>query len=93
MCRGVVEVPKEYFCHMDGQGSRADKFQRPELCCGSYEFVATAEYCRVRLLQADFFMYSVSYVTDFFIFLFFNICLMKKNYNLFRQVLWHCLRM
>ena len=45
----MVEVPKEYFCHMDGQGSRADKFQRPELCCGSYEFIATAEYCRVSI--------------------------------------------
>lgn len=47
LCRGMVEVPREYFCHMDGQGSRADKYQRPELCCGTYEFIATPEYCRV----------------------------------------------
>nr|XP_053631901.1 protein transport protein Sec24C-like [Cherax quadricarinatus] len=53
LCRGVVEVPKEYFCHMDGQGSRADKFQRPELCCGSYEFIATPEYCRDKLLPKE----------------------------------------
>lgn len=53
LCRGVVEVPKEYFCHMDGQGSRADKFQRPELCCGSYEFIATTEYCRDKLLPKE----------------------------------------
>lgn len=40
-------VPQEYFCHLDHQGRRVDIYERPELCFGSYEFVATTDYCKV----------------------------------------------
>ena len=40
-------VPQEYFCHLDHQGKRVDMYERPELSFGSYEFVATADYCKV----------------------------------------------
>jgi len=47
LCKATTEVPPEYFQHLDHTGQRADKWDRPELWRGSYEFVATAEYCRV----------------------------------------------
>jgi len=28
-----------------------DTYERPELCLGSYEFVATKDYCKVRWLE------------------------------------------
>lgn len=39
-------VPSEYFQHLDHTGQRADRFERPELILGTYEFTATADYCR-----------------------------------------------
>lgn len=45
-CDAFTEVPQEYFAYLDNMGYRSDKFQRPELCLGSYEFIATAEYCK-----------------------------------------------
>lgn len=47
-CLLILLVPQEYFSHLDHQGLRVDVYQRPELCLGSYEFVATADYCKVR---------------------------------------------
>ena len=41
-------VPGEYFCHLDHQGLRLDTYDRPELHLGSYEFVATKDYCKVQ---------------------------------------------
>lgn len=41
-------VPPEYFCHLDHQGQRTDAMQRPELCYGSVEYLATKDYCKVR---------------------------------------------
>ena len=32
--------------HFVSQGQRLDKFQRPELCLGTYECLATTDYCR-----------------------------------------------
>lgn len=49
LCKATTEVPAEYFQHLDHTGQRLDKYERPELLRGSYEFVATAEYCRVHL--------------------------------------------
>ena len=42
-----ILVPQEYFCHLDHQGRRVDMYDRPELCFGSYEFIANADYCKV----------------------------------------------
>lgn len=42
-----LAVPSEYFQHLDHAGQRVDKYERPELVLGTYEFVATKEYCRV----------------------------------------------
>ena len=40
-------MPNEYFAHLDHTGRRTDCYDRPELCLGSYEFVATKDYCKV----------------------------------------------
>lgn len=42
-----MTVPAEYFCHLDHQGMRLDVYDRPELHLGSYEFLATKDYCKV----------------------------------------------
>lgn len=47
LCKQTTEVPAEYFQHLDHTGQRVDKYQRPELVLGTYEFVATKDYCRV----------------------------------------------
>lgn len=46
MCKATTEVPENYFAHMDAMGQRMDKYQRPELCLGSYEFIVSEQYCR-----------------------------------------------
>jgi len=45
-CKATSEVPPDYFQHLDHTGMRVDRFERPELMLGAYEFVATKEYCR-----------------------------------------------
>ena len=40
-------VAPEYFSHLDHQGRRTDALQRPELCYGSVEYMATKDYCKV----------------------------------------------
>lgn len=45
-CKATTEVPPDYFQHLDHTGMRVDRFERPELMLGAYEFVATKEYCR-----------------------------------------------
>jgi protein transport protein SEC24 len=44
ICSYVNEVPHEYFSHLDEDGNRRDKAQRPELSQGSVELVAPSEY-------------------------------------------------
>jgi hypothetical protein len=44
LCGASNDVPSSYFCHLDANGQRRDKDQRPELCTGSVELVAPAEY-------------------------------------------------
>lgn len=44
ICAQINETPSAYFCHLDEQGLRRDRFERPELCQGVVEFVAPAEY-------------------------------------------------
>lgn len=46
----LFPVPQEYFQHLDHTGQRTDKYERPELVLGTYEFVATKDYCRVSLI-------------------------------------------
>ncbi|XP_029469643.1 protein transport protein Sec24D [Rhinatrema bivittatum] len=63
-CNCVNEVPPFYFQHLDHIGRRTDHYQRPELSLGSYEFVATLDYCRKNKLPnppAYIFMIDVSY--------------------------------
>ncbi|XP_078660554.1 protein transport protein Sec24C-like isoform X10 [Branchiostoma floridae x Branchiostoma belcheri] len=45
-CSCVTDVPDTYFAHLDHTGRRIDVYQRPELACGSYEFIATLDYCK-----------------------------------------------
>lgn len=47
MCSSLV--PVQYFQHLDHMGRRLDIYERPELSLGSYEFVATLDYCKVML--------------------------------------------
>lgn len=63
-CKATTEVPQEYFMHLDHTGVRTDKYQRPELCLGSYEFVGTKDYCRNNVFPkptAYIFVLDVSY--------------------------------
>jgi len=50
----IIIVPNEYFNHLDHTGRRLDHFQRPELCLGSYEVLATKQYCKVDLTKSFF---------------------------------------
>lgn len=63
-CKATTDVPTEYFQHLDHTGQRMDKYERPELVLGTYEFVATADYCRNNVLPkppAMIFVIDVSY--------------------------------
>lgn len=44
ICGMLNDVPASYFSHLDQQGQRRDKDQRPELNCCSVEFVAPGDY-------------------------------------------------
>ncbi|KAL4239532.1 Protein transport protein Sec24C [Mactra antiquata] len=63
-CGAATDVPDAYFAHLDHTGRRVDSYDRPELCLGSYEFVATKDYCKDSILPnapAFIFMIDVSY--------------------------------
>ncbi|KAG8592998.1 hypothetical protein GDO81_000692 [Engystomops pustulosus] len=63
-CNCVNEVPPFYFQHLDHIGRRVDYYERPELSLGSYEYVATLDYCRKNKPPnppAFIFMIDVSY--------------------------------
>jgi len=51
LCNAVTEVSQTYFAHLDHTGQRLDKYERPELFLGSYEFKATSEFCRNSILN------------------------------------------
>lgn len=54
-------VPVEYFCPLDENGRRRDAEERPELSCGSVEFVAPTEYMvRPPMPPVYFFLIDVS---------------------------------
>uniref|UniRef100_A0A8D0CFA7 SEC24 homolog D, COPII coat complex component n=1 Tax=Salvator merianae TaxID=96440 RepID=A0A8D0CFA7_SALMN len=63
-CSCVNDVPPFYFQHLDHVGRRIDHYERPELSLGSYEYVATLDYCRNNKPPqppAYIFMIDVSY--------------------------------
>ncbi|KAM4525333.1 protein transport protein Sec24C isoform 1-T1 [Odontesthes bonariensis] len=63
-CSCVTEVPPHYFQHLDHTGKRVDCYDRPELSMGSYEFLATVDYCKNNKLPqppAFIFLIDVSY--------------------------------
>merc|ERR1719210_1189250 len=63
-CKATTEVPAEYFQHLDHTGRRVDHYQRPELCLGTYECLATKDYCREGVepkVPAVLFAIDVSY--------------------------------
>ncbi|XP_077406718.1 protein transport protein Sec24C isoform X4 [Vanacampus margaritifer] len=63
-CSCVTEVPPHYFQHLDHTGKRVDFFDRPELSLGSYEFLATVDYCKNNKIPqppAFIFLIDVSY--------------------------------
>lgn len=64
LCGGCTDVPVEYFAHLDHTGRRVDCSNRPELWSGSYEIIATKEYCKGNVMPqppAFVFMLDVSY--------------------------------
>ncbi|XP_008844262.1 protein transport protein Sec24D isoform X2 [Nannospalax galili] len=63
-CNCVNDVPPFYFQHLDHIGRRLDQYEKPELSLGSYEYVATLDYCRKNKPPnppAFIFMIDVSY--------------------------------
>ena len=44
ICAQMNETPAAYFCHLDDQGLRRDRQERPELSKAVVEFIAPAEY-------------------------------------------------
>ncbi|MGH0139439.1 UNVERIFIED_CONTAM: hypothetical protein FKN15_070271 [Acipenser sinensis] len=63
-CLVQDQVPPFYFQHLDHVGRRLDYYERPELSLGSYEFIASLEYCknnRPANPPAFIFMIDVSY--------------------------------
>ena len=45
-CKTINKVTDAYFEHLDCTEFRIDKYDRAELCLGTYEFLATEEYCK-----------------------------------------------
>lgn len=63
-CQTSTPVQQPYFAHLDCHGQRVDREYRPELRLGSYEFVATKQYCENNVLPnepAFVFLIDVSY--------------------------------
>ncbi|XP_011176356.1 protein transport protein Sec24C [Solenopsis invicta] len=65
-CKATTEVPNEYFQHLDHTGQRLDRYERPELMLGTFEYIATKDYCRDNVFPkspAIVFIIDVSYNT------------------------------
>ena len=63
-CKATSKVPVDYFQYLNEAGMRMDKYQRPELHLGSYEFVGTKDYCQNNVFPkppAYVFVLDVSY--------------------------------
>jgi protein transport protein SEC24 len=58
LCHMTNTTPSFYRCPLDGAGLRVDANSRPELSCGSVDFVATKDYC-VRPVQEPMYIFVV----------------------------------
>ncbi|XP_038060982.1 protein transport protein Sec24C-like [Patiria miniata] len=63
-CTCITEVPPEYFQPLDHNSRRVDAYERAELSRGTFEYLATADYCKNNTLPkppAFIFMIDVTY--------------------------------
>ncbi|KAG5607927.1 hypothetical protein H5410_029419 [Solanum commersonii] len=61
LCGYTNETPRDYHCNLGPDGRRRDADERPELCRGTVEFVATKEYMvREPMPAVYFFLIDVS---------------------------------
>uniref|UniRef100_A0A1D1Z3K7 Protein transport protein Sec24-like At4g32640 n=1 Tax=Anthurium amnicola TaxID=1678845 RepID=A0A1D1Z3K7_9ARAE len=61
LCGFTDETPRDYCCNLGPDGRRRDADERPELCRGTVEFVATKEYMvRDPMAPVFFFLIDVS---------------------------------
>ncbi|XP_058078018.1 protein transport protein SEC24 C-like isoform X2 [Magnolia sinica] len=61
LCGFTDETPRDYYCNTAPDGRRRDADERPELCRGTVEFVATKEYMvRDPMPAVFFFLIDVS---------------------------------
>ncbi|WCJ18657.1 Sec23/Sec24 protein transport family protein [Euphorbia peplus] len=61
LCGFTDETPRDYHCNLGPDGRRRDADERPELCRGTVEFVATKEYTvREPMPAVYFFLIDVS---------------------------------
>ncbi|XP_034210794.1 protein transport protein Sec24-like At4g32640 isoform X3 [Prunus dulcis] len=61
LCGFTDETPRDYHCNLGPDGRRRDSDDRPELCRGMVEFVASKEYMvRDPMLSMYFFLIDVS---------------------------------
>lgn len=60
VCAMLNDIPMEYFCNLDANGRRKDADERPELCCGTVEYIAPAEYMVRRMLRCQFSLVGLS---------------------------------
>uniref|UniRef100_A0A0G4F9A2 Uncharacterized protein n=1 Tax=Chromera velia CCMP2878 TaxID=1169474 RepID=A0A0G4F9A2_9ALVE len=58
LCGYVNETPSFYYCSLDDTARRSDRFERPELCNGSVEYIAPGEYM-VRPPQPPVFVFVI----------------------------------
>ncbi|GBG78109.1 hypothetical protein CBR_g26046 [Chara braunii] len=61
LCGAMNETPRSYFCNLGPDMRRRDADERPELCKGTVEYVATREYMvRPPMAPTYFFLIDVS---------------------------------
>ena len=58
LCNMNNDTPTNYFSGLDGTGRRLDEAYRPELLCGSIEFVVSKDYC-FREIQNPIFIFII----------------------------------
>jgi len=58
VCGLLNDVPSDYYCNLDSNGKRRDITERPELSCGTVEYVAPADYM-VRPPQPPSFVFVI----------------------------------